>query len=161
MTNRRGYGMVLVMLLLCLGACTGTLRDPDFVAPPASSANELDEVLRYYQRIKKMNTAELNKEYEHISQLFAQSKTDFSRVQWALLLSLPNAVFRDEALALNVLKEWSKESKTAHAGLRAFGALLSSLLEEMREKDKRADALQKKLDALKSMEKSLMQRDKP
>jgi len=164
------HGIAVLMLPLCLGACMATV--PEVVAPQATQVPqatqamgvwvcELEDVLRYHQRVKKMNVAELNREYEQISQQFAQSKSDSSRIQLALLLSMPNAAFRDETQALNLLKEWSKENKVAASGLRAFGGLFSSMLEEMREKDKRADALQKKLDALKSMEKSLMQRDKP
>lgn len=171
--------MAGLALPFCLGACMATAPQVVApVAPPVTQAPqvtqappaeksmgvwvcELDDVLRYYQRAKKMNAAELNKEYDQISQQFAHSKSDSSRIQLALLLSMPGASFRDEAQAFNLLKEWSRENKAAAGGLRAFGFIFSSILEEMREKDKRADALQKKLDALKSMEKSLMQRDKP
>lgn len=157
-----GFLLPVLMLALSLGACTTPSRGVDSVTVTATeSASELDEALRYLQRIKKLNSAELSKEYEHASQAFSHTKTDLSRVQYALLLSLPNASFRDDAAALNLLKEWSKENKVAPSGLRALGSLLATLLEEIREKDKRADVLQKKLDALKSMEKNLMQRDKP
>lgn len=151
----------LLLLALSVGACTTPSRSVDPIVLTTESVSDLDEVLRYFQRIKKLNNAELSREYEHVSQSFSHTKADLSRVQYALLLSLPNASFRDDAAALNLLKEWSKENKTTPSGLRIFGGLLASLLEEIREKDKRAEVLQKKLDALKSMEKNLMQRDKP
>ena len=156
-----------LLLLLSLTACTGlSVRSRDTDVSPTSQIfgirdSDVDVVLRYHQRIKKMNQAELNKEYEQANQAFAQKKSNLSRVQLSLLLSLPNANFRDDAMALTLLKEWLKEAKPPYTGLRAFGFFLTTMLEDMREKDKRADALQKKLDALKSMEKNLMQREKP
>ena len=156
-----------LLLLLSLTACTGLTtrpRDSEAASAPHISApmdSDVDAMLRYHQRIKKMNPVELGKEYEQVNQAFAQTKSDLSRIQLSLLLSLPNAGFGDDALALNLLKEWPKEAKVPYNGLRSFGLFLATLLEDMREKDKRADALQKKLDALKSMEKNLMQREKP
>lgn len=151
----------ILALMLGLNACTTTAPETPLVARPVHHECEIDEVLRYHQRIKKLNVAELSKEYEQISHSFAQNKSDLSRIQLALLLSLPNTAFHDEAAAYNLLKEWAKEHKVAPVGLRGFGVLLSTLLEDLREKDKRNEALQKKLDAIKSMEKNLLQRDKP
>ena len=159
--SKLGFLLSVLMLALSSGACTTASRGVDPIVVTTESVRDLDEAVRYSQRIKKLNNAELIKEYDHISQTFSHTKTDLHRVQYALLLSLPNAPFRDDAAAINLLKEWSRENKTTPSGLRTFGGLLASLLEEIREKDKRADVLQKKLDALKSMEKNLMQRDKP
>jgi len=155
---------VLLALALALGlaACTEPLsRNADFATSSFILGNDVEDALRYSQRIKKLTPAELNKEYEQVSQAFARSKSDLSRVRLALLLSLPNTSFSDDGVALTLLKEWLKETKPPYTGLRAFGFFLSGTLEEKREADKRADALQKKLDALKSMEKNLMQREKP
>ena len=154
-------------LLFALTACTGLAphpRDIDVSPTPhisAAAESDVDAVLRYHQRIKKMSGTELNKEYEQINQAYTQKKTELSRVQLSLLLSLPTAPFRDDAMALNLLKDWLKDVKPPYSGLRAFASFLTTLLEDMREKDRHADALQKKLDALKSMEKNLMQREKP
>lgn len=159
--SARRFLWLALMLTLGLGACTTTSRGVNPVSFTSDSMSDLDEAMRFSQRIKKLNSAELTKEYEQISQAFSQTKSDLSRVQLALLLSSPHAAFRDDAVAINLLKEWPKENRVASNGLHVFGMLLTSLLEEIRDKDKRADALQKKLDALKSMEKNLMQRDKP
>ena len=162
MSVRRGEVLLALAFTLGLAACTEPIsRNADFAAPSFIPGNDVDEALRYSQRIKKMTPAELTKEYEQASQAFSRSKGDLSRVRLALLLSLPNTSFSDEGMALNLLKEWLKESKPPYTGLRAFGFFLSGTLEEKREADKRADMLQKKLDALKSMEKNLMQREKP
>lgn len=154
--------LLVSVLALGLAACTEpSPRNADFGSSPFILGSDVDEALRYSQRIKKLTPAELTKEYEQVSQAFARSKSDLGRVRLALLLSLPNTSFSDDGVALNLLKEWLKESKPPYTGLRAFGFFLSGTLEEKREADKRADALQKKLDALKSMEKNLMQREKP
>jgi len=153
--------ILILALMLGLNGCTTTAPETSLAARPVHHDYEIDEVLRYHQRIKKLNAAELNKEYEQTSHSFTLNKSDLNRVQLALLLSLPNTAFRDETAAYNLLKEWAKEPKVAPAGLRGFGVLLSTLLDDMRDKDKRNEALQKKLDAIKSMEKNLLQRDKP
>lgn len=165
----RRFLLPALILALGLSACATPPRNANPLIVTSEALSDLDEALRYSQRIKKLSGAELTKEYEQLSQAFSQTKSDLSRVQLALLLSSPNAVFRDDAAAVNLLKDWPKENpkdtpkenKVVPNGLRAFGMLLASLLEEIREHDKRADALQKKLDAIKSMEKNLMQRDKP
>ena len=155
------FRSLILCSLLGLNGCTTAVRETPLAARPVHPESEVDEVLRYHQRIKKLSAAELSKEYEQANHSFSQNKSDLSRVQLALLLSLPNTTFHDETAAYNLLKEWAKENKVAPTGLRGFGVLLSTLLEDMREKDKRNEALQKKVDAIKSMEKNLLQRDKP
>jgi len=149
----------IAALMVALAGCAGTTpyRSPFGAALPG---DEVDEALRYHQQVRKLPAAELTREYEQAGQAFAQSKDELARIRLALLLSAPNAPFRDDGAALNLLREWLKDAKPPHTGLRALGMMLATTIEEMRDRDKRAEALQKKLDALKTMEKNLLDREK-
>ncbi|MGD9787624.1 MAG: hypothetical protein AB7U30_06690 [Sulfuricellaceae bacterium] len=161
--------LVAVFLVALLAGCS--LLKP---VPPASSwsgpalgANAVEEALRYYAYAKKLPAADLNREHEAIRQSFTRSHDDFARIQYALLLSLPGTRFHDEGRALKILEGWQKDDDT---GLRRFGAFLAAQLAEQRrlddsadalrarlkEEQRRADEAEAKLNALKSIERSLL-----
>ena len=150
---------LLMACSLALFGCTSTGVSPSDRGLSWSN-NEVDQALAYYQHIRKLSPTELNREYEQVGQAFSQSKDDLARLQLAMLLGTPNSNFRDDGVALNLLKDWVKEAKPPYKGLRALGVIQITLIEDLREKDKRVDTLQKKLDALKSMEKNLLDREK-
>lgn len=85
-------------------------------------------------------------------QLYANSNSDFVRVRYAMLLSVPGAAFSDEARAIEVLDPLLKN---ADAGLHTLVFMLSAQVQEQR----RGQGLQQKLEALKSLEKNLIERD--
>lgn len=147
-----------------------TAPTPAPMPPPApavplivinSSGDEISDVLAYHQWATQAGPGEFAKAVDQMKQAFAQTKSPVYRVQLALLLSMPNSPLRDDELALSLLKDWLKETRPPYSGLRAFASYLSGVIETNRDKDKRVDALQKKLEAIKSMERSLIQRDKP
>lgn len=92
----------------------------------------------------------------------------------ALLLGQPGMPFRDDGAARKLIQDWLAREPEADSGLRAFAlwyraqlverGRLGTGLEEVslraREEKRRADACQDKLEALKKMEKSLIERDK-
>lgn len=165
--------LLALALLLLLPGCT--LLPPPAAAPtstwsgPAFAANPVEEALRYYAYIKKLSVAEQVKEYEGVRQAFDHHHDDFTRIQYALLLSLPKAPFRDESRALKLLEGWQRDDAT---GLRRFGAFLTSQLAEQKRLDDSADTLraklkeeqhraeeaETKLNALKSIERSMLRR---
>lgn len=128
----------------------------------------------YYDHLRKQPATELAKEYDKARQDFAKTRSELNRVKVALLLSLPNAPFHDTLAALNLLNELPKETKDAPSGLRSFANFLGVLLAEqqrainsaddlsqkLKDEQKRARALQEKVDAIKNMEKNLIRRDK-
>ncbi len=161
--------LLLASIVALLAGCS--LLKP---APPASSwsgpalgANAVEEALRYYAYAKKLPPADLNREHEAIRQTFNRGHGDFTRIQYALLLSLPGTRFHDDGRALKALEGWQKDDE---AGLRRFGAFLAAQLAEQRrldesadtlrarlkEEQRRADEAEAKLNALKSIERSLL-----
>lgn len=142
---------------------------PELLPPPPPQPSDLDRLLLQFDSVRRMQPPEAAKELEQARQSFNRAKTDYNRVQLALLSLLPNAG-RDDAKAAALLepmlKEASKEKTGTGGGLRAFATLLYNqiaeerrLEERMKEEQKRADSLQQKLDALKQVEKSLIDRE--
>jgi hypothetical protein len=131
------------------------------VEPPRSSEPELKPVrpamsdsetlLAYVDLVRKLPAAEYAKEVDVVRKLYAKTRTDVIRMRYAILLSAPSAGPGDEARAMELLDPLGK---SADAGLRALAMLLSAQIHEQR----KAQGLQQKLDALMSLDKSMLER---
>ncbi|MET0218915.1 MAG: hypothetical protein ABW205_13450 [Burkholderiales bacterium] len=188
--NVRRYTLILVIAVLT--ACAAPKRSspppavppdpaPVLVEPPRPELkpeplpsepqpSELDRVLLHFESVRRMQAPEAARELEQARQSFSRARTDYNRVQFALLSLLPNTGGRDDAKSIALLEPMLKDSPRdksgAGSGLRAFAVLLYNQITEerkledrMKEEQKRADALQQKLDALKEVEKSLLDRE--
>ncbi len=122
------------------------------VTPPVS---ETESLLLYYQHARKLAGAELGREHDMARQAFARARSDFNRVRYAMLLSLPGAPFGDEARALEL---FDPVSKNPNGRLSGLAQLMISQLQERKRLDTNAQGLQQKLDALRSLERNLIER---
>lgn len=141
------------------------------VPPPPelpTHQSDIDRLLIQYDAVRKMGPPEAGKELEQARQAFSRIKSDYNRVQLALLTLLPNTGQRDDGRAAALLDPMLRESAKERngPGLRALAALLYNqivedhkLEERMKEEQKKADLLQQKLDALMQVEKSLIDRE--
>ena len=121
---------------------------------PASDAESL---LLYFQHIRKLSGADLSREHEAARQAYARSRTDFSRLRLAMVLSLPDTGFYDDTRALDLCDTVAK-----HEGgrLQGLALLLGSYLQEQKRLTASAQGLQQKLDALRSLERSMIERSR-
>lgn len=177
MTDPRGWLFSwLMVVFISLGGCA-VLKSlepgrSDYWVKPGSPrpATEVESLIMYFEYAKKLSGTELNKEHEQVKQAFATGKSDFARLQYVLLLAMLNASFRDEGRALGLLEPLLKENAAAGPGLRTFAYFLNAEITEhrrieeganqkLREEQKRSEALQQKLDAIKSIEKTLIERE--
>jgi hypothetical protein len=131
------------------------------------------DLLAYQQRVRGLSGDELAAEYASASQALARQKTDVNRLRLALLLSLPGAAFRDDGRAASLADEVASRKGGNEGGLRSLAALVAAsaaerrqqeersqkLAQKLQEEEKRADALQQKLDGLKAIEKNLLNRE--
>jgi len=124
---------------------------------PSRHASEAESLLIYYQHVKKLAGPDLGREHETARQAYTRSRSDFNRVRYAMVLSLPGAPFADEARALEMLDPVAKSPDGRLGGL---AALLLSQLQERKRLDASAQGLQQKLDALRSLERSLIERNR-
>lgn len=182
-----------VLVALFVSAC-GALRgletggqEPWLKPGGAISVGDSESLLRYFEYVHQLPPAELAKEHDVVQQLYAKSQSDFSRVRYAMLLSLPGSAFNDDARALDMLDPLLRDPD---AGLHPVAFIVSaqiqqqrrsqelhrreqqrsqelqqkldavkSLEQELRHEQQRSQELQQKLDALKSLDRSLIERD--
>jgi hypothetical protein len=131
---------------------------------------DVERLLDYFARARKMPVGELGRENESVRQAYARAPTDLNRMRLAMLLSLPNAAFNDEARALELLDPLVKNPQSP---LHALAFLMSTYIQEQKRLTASLQAhqqniqglqqnlqgLQNKLDALRSLERSLIERE--
>ena len=109
-----------------------TPRHQIVVEPMQSDA---DRMTRFYDRLLTMKVNELANELEAVREAFEKDKSDLSRLQLALLLSLPGSNFRDDNAAVALLNPFLNDKVWEVSTLRPLAILLYSELLELRRKD--------------------------
>lgn len=157
-----GYRIMTVLGCAALFTGCSTLRVTEGQEPApwvqagiSQPASDADSLLHYYQHLKKLPGAELGREHEVARQAYNRAHSDFNRVRFAMVLSLPNTGHSDESRALELL---DPVAKNQNGPLRGLAYLLASQLQERRRLDASAQGLQQKLDALRSLERSMIER---
>jgi len=160
-----GKALVLAGAIALLAAGCGTSRvngpaagkpavaavEPQARNPVRPALSDSETLLAYFDHVRKLPAAEFAREVEVVRKLYARERTDVVRMRYAILLSAPAAAPGDEARAMEFLDPLLK---SADAGIRALATLLSAQIQEQR----RAQGLQQKLDALMSLDKSMLER---
>jgi hypothetical protein len=174
MSCMRQRSLILAaMLLIFIGACSSIYHQdpreqPSFSEPVAAPTSEMDDTMEFYDSVRKQPAADLGRVYDKTKQKFSQNKNNANRARLILLLTLPNTAFRDVPSALHLLNEWPRPDS---ASVQGFKALVTSLLAEqqrlhhnveelsqkLKDEQKRVETLQSQIDAIKSMEKNLLQ----
>ena len=119
---------------------------------------EVERLLDYYRALRRLSAAELAREHENVRAAFARTRSDYDRVRLALLLSLPNTPFNDEGRVLELLEPMLR---TPGSMLQGLAVLVHAMVYEQRRLEQNMAKLQEKLDALKSLERKLLEREKP
>jgi hypothetical protein len=171
MTVHRAVGLTVFVFMLA--GCT--VLAPDHAAtsesipspitpvePPVAvtevrpTVGEAEQLLYYFERIKRLQVSELAKEHEAVRTNYGRIRSDFNRISYAMLLSLPGTSFMDEVRALELLEPLVKRGE---AGVRSLTFMLVTFIQERRRISGELSAMQQKLDALKSLERRLIERD--
>lgn len=158
--------LLCTALALTLAGC-GALRDIEPGESPAvveeARPDDLERLLTYFARARKLPAGEQGKEHESARQAYARSQSDYNRVRLAMLLSLPGTAFNDEARALELIDPLARNQRTT---LHTLAVLLGSYIQEQKRLNGSVQALQQnlqglqnKLDALKSLDRSLIERE--
>lgn len=117
--------------------------------------SESENLLAYFQSLRGLSAADLGREHEMARTAYARARSDFNRVRYAMVLTLPNSQFHDEARALEML---DPVARNPHGHLQPLAHLMATHLQERRRLDAAAQALQQKLDALRSLERNMIER---
>ena len=134
---------------------------------------QLTSLMAYHAQLQKKSQQELNKEYSELRERFLDKRNGSDdRAKYTLLLSLPNTGFHNPPAALHLLNEWPEKTNLS-AGSESFRVFLEiqlkeqqnlriqirNLSQQLKDEEARSEALQKKVDDIKDMEKSLLRRN--
>jgi len=130
--------------------------EPPAVKDTRSPVEDVERLLSYFERLKRLSSTELAKEHVAIRLAYGRAASDFNRISYAMTLSLPGTSFNDDARALELLNSLVKKPE---GGLRPLAMLLTTFIQERRRMGADLAAVQQKLDALKLLERKLIERD--
>jgi hypothetical protein len=130
---------------------------PVIPAPSVAPPPEVRRVLEYFRSLKKMGSVELAREHDNARTAFARTRAEYDRMRLALVVSLPDTPFNDEARALELLEPMTRNPQSL---LHDLSVLIHAFVHEQRRLEQSLHGVQEKLDALKEMERNLIQREK-
>jgi hypothetical protein len=153
-----GFGCVAALAGCGVVRMVEPMEPAPWVQPGSPQpASDVESLLLYFQHVRTLAGPEAAREHEAARQAYARSRTDFNRVRLAMVLSLPGTTFTDEARALGLLETVAK-----HEGgrLQGLAVVLGASLKEQQRLAAGAQELQQKLDALRSLERSMIERNR-
>ncbi len=155
---RKKLSRPLVLLAAGAALAAGCAVQPGVEKPApvvARPVSESDSLLAYFQGLRGLSASDLGREHEQARQAYARARTDYNRVRYAMVLTVPNSAFQDDARALETLEPVARNT---NGQLQPLAHLLASHLQERKRLDANAHALQQKLDALRSLERNMIER---
>ena len=136
MKLRQAWGLMAVTLTVaaCAPADNQTTRHnaPWYRTAVEPMQSDTDRVARFYDRMLTLKANELAGELDVTRQSFENDKSELNRLQLALLLSLPDASFRDDNAAIALLHPFTKDKGLDGSTLRPLAIWLHSELVELR-----------------------------
>ena len=139
------------------GPAATPLPLPPLTEPPPTPPDEtkqVAELLAYAQRLPGLSAEESRKDYNVISQAYARDRSVMNRLKLALALSTPGSPVQDDARAAQTLEGLGGSGTP----LRQFAAFLQAQLAERARANRRADQFREQLDALRAVERSIIER---
>lgn len=172
--NRLTWCSLSFVLIFLAGCATDGTGGGRILLPGADSEQaDVERMLEYYDRVARLKGNELAKEYELARDQFEKQQTESNRMQLAMLLSLPQAGFHDDTSALGLVQAWTQDRSLAESRMRPLALLLQTHLTEslrlsealhaqsgkLKDEQRKAEALQQKLEALLEMEMKMIERE--
>lgn len=159
--------LLLFFLFGILAGCAG-IKSPETIVP--SSSDYLDTsisaatLLAYFDQLRLLSPAEFVKETERVRKNYAKEKSVLYQLQYAVALSFSGGDTRHAQQLLEPLvKETGRRDHSLHALVTMLYTDLAErqrLEEALQTQTRRADDLENKLEALKDIEKKMMQRER-
>lgn len=140
-------------LLAGCNALSGLGEDRYWLRADKWRASDVTALLYYYDYLRGLPAVEQPPEQERARRAFAKDKSDFHRLQLALALDAPAASSADRRQAASLLEPLARD-------VRGHDRELHLLAELMLSNSRRSDELERKLDAVKDIERNLLQRER-
>ena len=143
-------------------ACTAPPPAPAPPAPPpvAEEVKQVAELVDYYTRVAALGPEDQRREYASASQALTRDPSVYNRIRVGLLASMPGTPFQDDVRALSLLEPYARAGPS-YDRLRQFGAMWHQSLAERTKARARADQLTEQLDALRAVERTIIERGQP
>lgn len=126
--------------------------------PPREDMRQLSELVLDGQRVTRLDAEQQKRELAAANKAYASDKRDtYARVRLGMLLSLPGTAIHDDARALALLQPYA-DADASGGVLRQFAALLHANVTERAKTQRRADQLKDQLEALRAVERSIIDR---
>lgn len=156
-----------IILIACVALILSGCRS--MLAPAARSEPEqVTALIAYSQTLPGLPSEEQRRELAAANQAYTRDRSAYARVKLALLLTAPGTGFGDEGRAAGLLEPVaamppvapaaSQTGAAAASPLRQFAALLHAQFNERLREQRRAAQWKEQLDALKAMERNLLER---
>ena len=134
--------------------------------------DQLGNMMYEFIDFAQKDNAMLEQAYLSAKEKFEMDSSYQNRFRYVLMLTLPNSKFSDQANALALLEDWSEEEQLP-ASWQSFRRILIMRLEEearlrnqarnlmhqLTQEKMNAETLQKKIEDIKDMEKTLIRRN--
>lgn len=133
-----------------------TPREAQREAPREAVQSDAERMLAYFARLRRMSAADLTREREAARRAMAADASDEPRMRYAIALSVSVDGSVDAARAIELLDPVTRQRESPH---QALAIVLRSLLAELNHAQVERAELQRKLDSLKALEKSLSGRE--
>ena len=145
---------LLIAMALLLAGCSEMPFSPASENAPAE--RQTIQLLNYMQRVAAMPAEQQRGEYNAGDRAFSKKGDDVDRMRLALLLALPGTRFHDPRRAAILLEPVA--SAGAPDALHTLAKLLYGQLNELLSEQKRAGDMRGQLDALKAVERTILER---
>jgi hypothetical protein len=166
---------IVAAILCCIPVLTGCANriPPAVAAPPASVApavresrenresRQVVELIAYTQRIAALPAEEQQRELNASAQMLSKDRSAYGRVRLALLLALPGTAFNDDTRAAGLLEPvaGAAASDSQPGPMQQFAGLLHAQISERLREQRRTAQLKEQLDALKAIERNIIERE--
>jgi hypothetical protein len=159
------HGLSAALCASVLAGCAAILGPGASPELPGAAARERDEsrqvvaLIDYTHIVARLLPEEQQRELNASSQMFSKDRGDYGRVRLALLLALPGTAFGDESRAASLLEPLAGAAPQSPGPLRQFAGLLYGQISERLREQRRAAQLKEQLDALKAIERKIIERE--
>jgi hypothetical protein len=159
-------------ILFCSSVLVGCTAFPFPGSAPSAASSALAreneesrlviELIGYTQRVAAMQTEEQRRELNVSNRMFSKDRGAYGRVRLALLLALPGTTFNDDVRAVSLLEPLAESaaSELPRGPMQQFAGLLYTQISERAREQRRSAQLKEQLDALKAIERGIIEREK-
>lgn len=166
--SRSTLPLLCSVVLLSSCALLSPPRDAYWLDPQAPRpSSDTVSLIHYAAYARNLGSRQLAEETERVRIAWNAERTDFRLLQYVMALSVPGATAVDHRRALQLIGPLIRPGDGQDGDLRTLASLIHAQLTEQRRLEdgshsqyRRAEELEKKLEALKDIEKSLLLRDK-